>query len=103
MGRHVLADLEGTNLKIVAILRDKQRPFHKSTKVEVACVDGRSSGEDFADFLDRLKAVSFSLILPPIIQRLTPRLMLKNWLKRTSVFRYDLWMHFLARSLDLQS
>ena len=50
LGRHVLADLEDTNLKIVAILRDKQRPFLTSTKVEVACVDGRSSGEDFADF-----------------------------------------------------
>lgn len=60
LGRHVLADLADTNLKIIAILRDKQSRPDNSTKFEVASVDSHSSGEDFADFF---RSIEGSVVL----------------------------------------
>ena len=55
LGRHVLEELANTNLKLLAITRDKSRARIEPQMADVALVDSHSTSEELGDFFSAIQ------------------------------------------------
>jgi CDP-3, 6-dideoxy-D-glycero-L-glycero-4-hexulose-4-reductase len=55
LGRHVLAELSGTSLRIFAVTRDKSKTQFVAQSAEVAQVDSHSSTEQLCEFFEAIQ------------------------------------------------